>query len=208
MVGIGLPPLPVVSEVAALVMFCATSLDDAVEDAVKVLLLFLVVKLAVRITGASTILGGFTGAVILPVVLAVYPLATLAGDAVGDQVEPLQVYLAAVLGTSLPGKRPSYNKVDPHQTVWTALLDDLVEDSFKSFCLYTHYRMGEATSAATVLPLAQRSGNLALGRVAAFMVSIGHPAAAYNACDAYGDILGDRIQMLLTATPRQDRGLV
>ena len=96
------------------------------------------------------------------------------------------------------------------------LADDAVEDSFKVLCLWSHAAIGEllrrnlhldprlqvrpgrhtppCTAGLTCCWLASVAGQL-LGR----LVSLGVPAAKYNACNLYGDYLGDWTQYHLHA---------
>ena len=84
---VGLPPLPVVQEVAALTMFLVESLDDAVEDALKLSLLAVVWCGIWRLLRTRRVLmQGFRFCGII----MVYPAADRAADAAGHIMAPIQ----------------------------------------------------------------------------------------------------------------------
>jgi hypothetical protein len=95
--------------------------------------------------------------------------------------------------------------VIPTSTV-VDMIDDVIEDAFKSACVASHYTMGALLGGTMRRVIAGWVVNIhgsgarytvAAGNAASALVIVGTPAGRYSKCDKFGDRLGDLVQQTL-----------
>lgn len=188
-----LPPLPLVQEMQAIVQFLLDCVDDACEDVLKLLLLTMIWNVAAWFTTTDIRLSRRSrmfacGALLL----AVYPYVDEMTDRTADKTIHAQNAVRSLFGQPLKVPEPDDEVSDAPMHLQA--VDDMVEDSFKFICIAGHAYMGYIAGAAlqTSIP-----GEGMLEKIAGAVVSVGTPASQYQACDCYGDALGDAVQSWL-----------
>ena len=204
------PPLPFVNELLGLVTFGVENLDDFCEDLLKLGTLasvFAGVRYAVAALGhraghdaAAT--PWVSRAFAVAAVGVAYPATDKLSDSFAWHAQELQENLRAQLG--LPPSEPEPNDlVIPTTNTAVNIIDDVVEDVFKSACVVSHYTMGAllgGTMRRIIAEWVVNSGSVgarytvAVGNAASALVIVGTPAGRYSKCDKYGDRLGDLVQ--------------
>lgn len=208
------PPLPFVNEFLSLVTFAVENLDDCCEDMIK---LFMLVAAYVCAGRATSALGGwvnldvrltrcFSQAFAVAAACVVYPTADQFSDSLARHAQGLQETLHVALG--LPASEPDPIDLVVHTSTAVNLIDDVIEDAFKSVCVFSHYTMGALLGgtmrrivAGWILNVdgSTSAGYLAAaGNAASTLVIVGTPAGRYSKCDKFGDKLGDLVQDALT----------
>jgi len=188
---LGVPPLPLVRDAAAIMSFCVESLDDAVEDAAKLALLALAGGAASLLLRRASWSRRSTRAAAACVVVVLHPPVNVLADSLGDALTPVQ---RALRGAFMPGELPRAARParrNQRGTATGAVIDDLVEDAFKLACVGSHALLGSALGTS----LTQR----ALPRFAGTLIALGAPISEYQSCDEYGDLLGDMAQRWMEA---------
>ena len=191
MTTLGPPPLPIINDVVAIVSFLADSLDDLVEDAAKLAMLWFVGWIVWRVLSGARFGRRATQAAVVCAVAASHPQSNDISDAMGDRMAVVQDLLRSE--PKADGSRSTRRTHLPggHWSV----VDDIVEDSFKLTCVGAHSYVGSLIGSG-VTHAAPAS---TLARAAGLLVAVGTPAAQYRACDAYADELGDVVQRWLEA---------
>lgn len=194
-----IPPLPVVGEILDLRNFVAHSFDDFCEDLVKWIALTMLFWLACGVLATCGVSrkGPARGAALLCSTVLAFPHIDAMGDAVGNMVQPHQDEMAKWLGLD-PAPKP-----DPGDRKHTkGVVDDYVEDVFKIVCVWSHFHLGSALSDIIIPDALLNSPHWAAraaGGSASWIVALASPAGYYQACDEYGDRLGDAVER---AVPR------
>ena len=189
-----IPPLPLLQELCALTAFVVDSLDDCVEDVLKLSLLLCVwlgVKGLCGRRGCAAKTRGITVLCICGVLVA-YPFVDQCSDAIGDCIKPLQDAVRALSGKARPARATQPPARDRVGSYAAELIDELVEDSAKLACVACHAYMGSLAQSALDVS-AKRSSTFAqaLAQAAGAILVTGTPAAHYRECDEYSDALGD-----------------
>jgi hypothetical protein len=204
--GLGVPPLPLVTDAAACLAFLLDSLDDAVEDAAKFLLLYLLGYVAYRAAmwwhGSSAHRMARAFAVV--VLLCCHPPCDRLADQLGDQMHPVQNALRRGFGYREKMPRPDRGDAVAKFGLAASLVDDFVEDSFKAVCISSHMFIGNilrtavlARAAEADMASAVRGGNL-LAKTAGAVIAVGAPVSQYQNCNIYSDRLADKVQKWLS----------
>ena len=194
-----LPPLPVLQELRALMVFAAESVDDFVEDVLKVALLLFVwfgVAQLLRERSRTMVCGVQFGAVLLS-----YPAADRMAESLDDILVPLQ----SKLHTWLTGQDRSLPREKKHKhpaNAAAALCDELTEDAVKLACVACHAWLGSVLNSALLTSAAPRSRvGRVLAQAAGGVMALGAPAAHYHECDQYGDAVGHAISSWFFSVP-------
>ena len=208
------PPLPFVNELLSLVTFGVENLDDCCEDMIKLFMLAAAFVCAGRATSALagwvnlnvTLTRRFSQAVAVAAACVVYPTADQFSDSLARHAQGLQETLQATLG--LPASEPDPIDLVIHTSTAVNMIDDVIEDAFKSVCVFSHYTMGALLGgtmrriiAGWVVNVDGSTGAgylMAAGNAASTLVIVGTPAGRYSKCDKFGDRLGDLVQDALT----------
>ena len=216
-----LPPLPLLSEVESLRDFIVTSLDDAVEDMVKVLFVWIVHKgllvclrrwlYRAKDDDKRSFLGFVkewqlaTFLTVLVTVAAYSPVNELS-DFLGNFAQGFQDSLAARFGIAraLPEPVP----IVPRQRCFVAsFVDDMAEDIGKLTCVSSHAMIGgfigSGMTATVIGGIFARAGirlpNF-VGSCIFVVFVLGTPASRYTQCNDWADRLGDQLQQLTQYT--------
>ena len=204
------PPLPFVNEFLSLVTFAVENLDDCCEDITKLFILAAVFVCASRATSGlgawanvdAALMWWFNQAVAVTAACAVYPTADHLSDTLAQHAQGLQETLCDALG--VPASEPDPTDLVIHRTTAENMIDDVIEDVFKSVCVFSHYTMGALLGgtmrriiAGWVTGMDGSMGarySVAAGNAASTLVIVGTPAGRYSKCDQFGDRLGDLVQ--------------
>lgn len=185
------PPLPLLQDGLALAIFWCESLDDCVEDLVKVaaalLLLALARSLARQLLPKSALVHG----VLMLLVLSWYPLVDRAANVAGELITPLQRANAICPALHESRRNRSSHTLRPASRAASNLVDEVVEDVAKLLCVSSHAYVGlllhsAVAHAPSVAVLPPR-----LRGFTSWLLMVGPPAAQYQACDEWSDALGD-----------------
>ena len=153
----------------------------------------------------------------LLVVLLAFPAINYFSDQVGDGAQAVQNVVRAKLGYPPQDLRPK-RAAPAHIPFAATVVDDLVEDSFKSVCVYAHARFGMMLAAGVgsteaLLGTGTNGVTRWAVHIAKAVVAVGTPAGEYATCDAYADMLGDWAQRTIvralrpaTPTSKHDAG--
>ena len=175
-------PLPLITDAAACLSFLFDSLDDAVEDAAKFLML------------AALALGSYAVVALVAQVCACcsaqlwlccccHPLRDMLADRLGDAMNPVQNAIRRGFGYNEKVPRP--DRGDPVAKFGYAatIIDDLVEDTFKAMCISSHVLVGGILRTAVLTRAAEtnigstlRGGDL-IARTAGAVVAVGTPVS-------------------------------
>ena len=123
-----------------------------------------------------------------------YSFIDALADFSGDGVQWLQAAMGLeyAVEADVPGNAAAMD------VGWINVVDDLVEDTFKAACVYTHLKVGAVVGAVFLPPLPQVArGSMVLDGArgaARLVITLGPSAEHYSACDRYGDWLGDHMQ--------------
>ena len=208
------PPLPFVNEFLSLISFFLDSLDDCCEDLMKLLFLA-VVAAAVRramsaagpLLGLDVASGGRLGVAFAVVAVgAVYPFVDRVSDRFAHHAQLLQESCREALGVPPEAPEP-IDALEVEKNLMLSMVDDIIEDSFKSACVFSHYTMGALLGGTMRRIVAEwfmdtqssigARYKSAAGRAMSTLVIVGTPAGRYAKCDQYGDKLGDLVQEAL-----------
>lgn len=216
------PPLPLLSEVASLRDFLFTSLDDAVEDIVKLLFVWMVHKLLVlclrrwlyrRHDDRKRPLLGFvkewqlaTTLTVLVTTIAYSPINEFS-DFVGNIAQGFQDSLAARFGIERPLPQSSVPMVAHQRCFIASFVDDMAEDIGKLTCVSSHAIIGgfigSGMTATVIGGIFARVGirlpNF-VGSCVYVVFVLGTPASRYTQCNDWADRLGDQLQQLTQHT--------
>ena len=200
---LGTPPLPLLQEINNLMTFLADSLDDFVEDCVKVALVVLTFKLSCYILTRFHSAPRQRRDIILALILTflMFPLCDYIGDSAGDRMHEAQNFFRTQLGL-----RPKifHEEITPPDVPYVVQIsDDYVEDTFKALCVGSHAALGVLLGQALVPAVASFAAPTLLAQSAGIIVAIGGPVAQYKSCDTYGDRLGDTVQRWLAKQLRR-----
>ena len=198
--GLGVPPLPLLTDAAACLAFLLDSLDDAVEDAVKFLLLCLLGYAAYQAMRQGHASRRTARAVAVAVLLCCHPPCDMLADRLGDKMHPVQNALRRGFGYREKDPRPDRGDSAAKYGFAATLVDDLVEDAFKTLCIGSHVFVGGilrtavlARAADTNLEASVRGGNM-IAKAAGAVVAVGAPVSQYQNCNIYSDRLADKVQ--------------
>lgn len=193
-VALGSPPLPLLEDFAAIGTFLQHSIDDLVEDLVKLCLWLALASVCTAVIRRRVHSNTGTRISMAGAALIAFPYIDAIGDAAGDLIQPWQDTARKMFGgADIRCRSSSPNAL-------SLSIDDVVEDTFKGVCMYAHYRVGLLLASATVPHALHQSNSISvrsIGRASAAAVTLAHPAAAYTACNEYADALGDRAQHAL-----------
>ena len=216
------PPLPLLSEVLSLHEFLASSLDDVLEDAVKLLWIWALYRLfraagdwwyagsagartrsrspAQRLLARCRKRVAVAAAVVIS--LLTYPAVNEVADAAGNFGQILQDRLADAMGVHKENAPPVAD-TPPKQPVCfaAAVIDDFTEDASKYVCVAAHAAVGGligSGAAASILSGRLSACGMPVPRLVAMVVYyvfvLGTPAGRYTQCNDWADELGDIAQ--------------
>jgi hypothetical protein len=210
------PPLPFVNEFVSLCAFTLDNLDDCCEDALKLILL---ASVAASVRHAAAAAGPYLGldaagtrrlgvSMAVAAAGATYPSVDQLADSFAHHAQAMQESLRSTAG--LPPSTPDAADLGlaEEQGAVVGMIDDVVEDAFKSVCVFSHYTMGALLGGTMRRVLASWLAGVdgssigarcapTAGHLASTLVIVGTPAGRYYKCDEYGDRLGDLVQQTM-----------
>ena len=139
---------------------------------------------------------------------AAYPSVDQLADSFAHHAQAMQESLRSTAG--LPPSTPDAADLGlaEEQGAVVGMIDDVVEDAFKSVCVFSHYTMGALLGGTMRRVLASWLAGVdgssigarcapTAGPLASTLVIVGTPAGRYYKCDEYGDRLGDLVQQTM-----------
>ena len=198
--GLGVPPLPLVSEIASCFAFLLDSLDDAVEDAVKLLLLVTVAYFTFTLVSRWSASTRLAKAAAVAALLCCHPPCDMIADRLGDKMITVQNAIRECVGYEKKIPRPDRGDPVARYGLVATFIDDLVEDSFKSVCIASHTILGGILQTAVISRAAENNidasiqGGRKMVKLAGYVAAIGTPVSQYQNCNIYSDRLADKVQ--------------
>ena len=174
--------------------FIIHSVDDVVEDCAKLSIMYFSYKILLIPYLSSSVMLFATGAAIS------YYIANEISDAMGDKMDVFKATLLTKIGLEHLLSQEDESK-SKSSGVIIETIEDFVEDVAKLGCLKVSYEVGKVAGREVFSPYISSFNfpysNL-MGHFVDGGVRYGTPLAEYNKCNEYSDILGDKVQELLT----------
>ena len=198
--------------------FIIHSVDDVVEDCAKLSIMYFSYKILLIPYLSSSVMLFATGAAIS------YYIANEISDAMGDKMDVFKATLLTKIGLEHLLSQEDESK-SKSSGVIIETIEDFVEDVAKLGCLKVSYEVGKVAGREVFSPYISSFINIfklfyifiiyfniyislyihfnfpysnLMGHFVDGGVRYGTPLAEYNKCNEYSDILGDKVQELLT----------